>query len=300
MKSQLTLLILLSLFCAKKEINPEQEILETILNSKKEIEAYKVENQVLCESSKCLFVAFWDFDGTILKGDCSEGLEENGKQVYEGLIELGVTKGYAKDYKGEEGLSGLRKEFARLEKTDIGQAYLFAPKIFAGNDVKTLQSFASGHFKEVLQKYYFPSSVQILNKLKEAGVKSYIISASADFFVKGSVGTIPVDLDSMNGIEMKIENGKTTSTEIPPITFAEGKRKKIELIVGKILQEKKADYVFILAGFGNSFRTDGPFLEYIAEQKLQAGKPISVMINGGNPPDEYKGKFKEVSFDLKK
>ena len=89
MKSQLTLLILLSLFCAKKEINPEQEILETILNSKKEIEAYKVENQVLCESSKCLFVAFWDFDGTILKGDCSEGLEENGKQVYEGLIELG-------------------------------------------------------------------------------------------------------------------------------------------------------------------------------------------------------------------
>ena len=163
-----------------------------------------------------------------------------------------------------------------------------------------LQAFAREHFKNVLQKYYFPSSIQILSKLKEAGIKSYIISASADFFVKGSVGTVPVDLDAMFGIEMKIENGITTSTEIPPVTFAEGKRTKIELIVKKILMEKKADYVFVLAGFGNSFRTDGAFLKYISEQKLQAGKPISVMINGGKSPEIYKGKFKEVIFDLEK
>jgi hypothetical protein len=182
----------------------------------------------------------------------------------------------------------------------MGQAYIFAPKIFAGNEVSVLQSFAHAYFKDVLQKYYFPSSIQILNKLKEAGVKSYIISASADFFVKGSQDTIPVEVDSIFGIEMKIENGKTTSTEVPPITFAEGKRKKIEMIVQNILKEKKADHVFILAGFGNSFRTDGPFLEYIAMQKLIAGKSISIMINGGNPPDIYKSKFKEVKFDLKK
>ena len=59
-------------------------------------------------------------------------------------------------------------------------------------------------------------------------------------------------------------------------------------------------HVFILAGFGNSFGTDGPFLKYISEQKFQVGKPISVMINGGNSPIKYEGKFKEVTFDLKK
>ena len=294
------MLILLSLFCSPKETDLEKEIIETILNSKKEIEKIKEGDKSLCERGKCLFIAFWDFDGTILKGDCSEGLTENGKQVYKGLIELGVEKGYAKNYKGEEGLKKLEHEFSVLEKKDIGQAYLFAPKVFAGNEEMALQAFAREHFKNVLQKYYFPSSIQILSKLKEAGIKSYIISASADFFVKGSVGTVPVDLDAMFGIEMKIENGITTSTEIPPVTFAEGKRTKIELIVKKILMEKKADYVFVLAGFGNSFRTDGAFLKYISEQKLQAGKPISVMINGGKSPEIYKGKFKEVIFDLEK
>ncbi len=298
MKSIVIILILLIGSCAKKETNPEKEIITTILNSKQEIENYKSGNETLCANSKCLFLAFWDFDGTILKGDCSEGLEENGKEIYKGLIELGVEKGFAKDYKGKDGLTALKKEFAILEKKDIGEAYLFAPKIFAGNEEMAMQSFAKEHFKTVLQKYYFPSSVQILDKLKEAGVKSYIISASADFFVKGSIGTTPVEPDSIFGIKMKIENGKITSQEIPPITYAEGKRKRIELVVENLLKEKKADHVFVLAGFGNSFKTDGAFLTYIAEQKLQAGKPVSVMINGGNPPDIYKGKFKEVSFDL--
>jgi phosphoserine phosphatase len=300
MKSICILLILLLFSCVEKQSKLENEIVTAILNSKQEIENYKVGNETLCANSKCLFLAFWDFDGTILKGDCSEGLEENGKQIYKGLIELGVEKGYAKNYKGEERLSSLRKEFSILERTDIGEAYLFAPKIFAGNEEQAMQSFAKEHFKNVLQKYYFPSSVQILDKLKEAGVKSYIISASADFFVKGSIGTTPVEPDSIFGIKMKIENGKITSKEIPPITYAEGKRKRIELVVESLLLEKKADHVFVLAGFGNSFRTDGAFLEFIAAQKFQAGKPVSVMINGGNPPEMYKGKFKEVSFDLKK
>lgn len=298
MKFLLSMLILLSLSCSPKEINLEKEIIETILNSKKEIEKIKDGDKSLCESGKCLFITFWDFDGTILKGDCSEGLTENGKQVYKGLIELGVENGYSKNYKGEEGLKKLEYEFSVLEKKDIEQAYLFATKVFAGSEEMALLTFSQEHFKNVLQNYYFPSSIQILNKLKEAGVKSYIISASADFFVKGSAGTVPVDFDAMYGIQMKVENGKTTSTVIPPVTFAEGKRKKIELIVEKILQEKKADYVFVLAGFGNSFRTDGAFLNYISEQKLQAGKPISVMINGGKSPEIYKGKFKEVNFDL--
>lgn len=300
MKLLKLIFLLFFITCGRSFDKQEKEILTTILNTKQEIESLKADNKALCADKKCLFLAFWDFDGTILKGDCSEGLKEKDKEVFKGLVELGILKGYAKDYKGEEGVNAFWKKYQELEAIDKKVAYVFLPKIFEGNDESVMQNLAKEHFKETLQKYYFPSSIRILEKLKEVGVQSYIISASATFFVKGSVGTTPVSPDSIYGIEMKIENGKILPTEIPPVTYAEGKREKIQQIVENILKEKKADKVFVLAGFGNSYHTDSAFLKYIAEQKLEAGKPISVMVNGGESPAEFKGLFKEVSFDVRK
>ena len=300
MKLLKLIFLLFFITCGRSFDKQEKEILTTILNTKQEIESLKADNKALCADKKCLFLAFWDFDGTILKGDCSEGLKEKDKEVFKGLVELGILKGYAKDYKGEEGVNAFWKKYQELEAIDKKVAYVFLPKIFEGNDESARQNLAKEHFKETLQKYYFPSSIRILEKLKEVGVQSYIISASATFFVKGSVGTTPVSPDSIYGIEMKIENGKILPTEIPPVTYAEGKREKIQQIVENILKEKKADKVFVLAGFGNSYHTDSAFLKYIAEQKLEAGKPISVMVNGGESPAEFKGLFKEVSFDVKR
>ena len=39
-------------------------------------------------------MAFWDFDGTIIKGDISEGLDEDGVQRFKGLI----REGYLADF----------------------------------------------------------------------------------------------------------------------------------------------------------------------------------------------------------
>lgn len=278
----------------------ERDIINNILNAKKEIESIKNGNKSICADNKCLFLAFWDFDGTILKGDCSEGLHEKDKEVYKGLIEIGILSGYAKDYKGEDGLKVFQAKYEELYEMDQREAYLFSARIFEGNDVNDIENFAQKHFKEVLQKYYFSSSIRIMEKLKENGIQSNIISASADFFVKESSGTIPISPDSIYGIKMKMENGKITSVEVPPVPYGEGKKEKIIQVVDSILNTKKADRVFILAGFGNSFRTDGSFLKFIAEQRLDAGKPISVMINGGTAPVQYKGMFKEVTFDLKR
>ena len=261
MKLLKLIFLLFFITCGRSFDKQEKEILTTILNTKQEIESLKANNKALCADKKCLFLAFWDFDGTILKGDCSEGLKEKDKEVFKGLVELGILKGYAKDYKGEEGVNAFWKKYQELEAIDKKVAYVFLPKIFEGNDESVMQSLAKEHFKETLQKYYFPSSIRILEKLKEVGVQSYIISASATFFVKGSVGTTPVSPDSIYGIEMKIENGKILPTEIPPVTYAEGKREKIQQIVNNILKEKKADKVFVLAGFGNSYHTDSAFLK---------------------------------------
>ena len=53
-----------------------------------------------------------------------------------------------------------------------------------------------------------------------------------------------------------------------------------------------------VAGFGNSYSTDGAFLRYIATQRLPGGaRPVSMMINGGAEPARYRGLFRCVAQD---
>ncbi len=274
----------------------ECEIIESILTLKKEIEKHLRDNNKLSADKTTLFLAFWDFDGTILKGDCSEGLNESGG--FKGLMELGILNGYSSEFKGEEGVKAFWKEYREKESIDKKEAYIFLPRLFAGNKEEKIFQLAKKHFHTVMHRFYFPSSIHILQNLKANGIDSYILSASAHFFIKGSAGTIPIEANNMYGIEMKIQDGIITQEEIEPVTYADGKTEKLKLIVNSLLADKKADQVFILAGFGNSFHTDGPFLEYIAEQRLLAGKPTTVMINGGNAPEEYKGLFREVGFSI--
>jgi phosphoserine phosphatase len=272
------------------------EIVSSILNSKLAIERYLADNKNLSKDTEPIFLAFWDFDGTILKGDCSEGLNEtNG---FKGLMELGVLKGYSTEFKGEEGVNAFWKKYREMESVNKKEAYVYLPRLFSGNKEETIVNLAKEHFNSVIRNFYFPSSIQILEQLKANGIDSYILSASAHFFIKGIVGTLPIDANHMFGIEMKILDGIITTEEIEPVTYAEGKTERLKLIVNSLLKEKKTEQVFILAGFGNSFHTDGPFLQYIAEQRLLSGQPTIVMINGGYAPEEYEGLFREVGFDL--
>ena len=63
MKSLIILFMFLLMSCAAKKENQEEEILKAILNTKKEIENYKIGNKTLCEDNNCIFLSFWDFDG---------------------------------------------------------------------------------------------------------------------------------------------------------------------------------------------------------------------------------------------
>ena len=81
-----------------------KEILSEIVALKQKI----VNSQIDAHLEKCCFLAFWDFDGTVMKGDCSEGLRENGEEVFKGLVELGILKGYAREFRLREEFSGLK------------------------------------------------------------------------------------------------------------------------------------------------------------------------------------------------
>jgi len=238
------------------------------------------------------FVTFWDFDGTILDGDCSEGLVRDGKTVYKGLAQLAIEAGMSSVYAPGE----FDKFWADYQYMDerVGHwlSYPFLVQMLRGAKTADVQALAEKHFNSVLRNHLFASSMAIIKQLQKAGVEVQVVSASAEIFVRGSSKSVGIPKLQMHGIRVVARNGVLTEELNYPVTFAGGKTERIQ----EVLQAKrfKSKPTYVLAGFGNSFNTDGPFLKWIASQRLPAGKPLAVMINGGNEPEAYKGLFRLV------
>lgn len=88
------------------------------------------------------------------------------------------------------------------------------------------------------------------------------------------------------------EGGRLTTRILYPIPHGEGKVEAVR----ELVQARPRGVA--VAGFGNSYSTDGAFLRYIATQRLPGGaRPVSMMINGGAEPARYRGLFRCVAQD---
>lgn len=289
------ILFVFSVSCKKHETHVTP-IVEQILETKQAIEHY-IQQHPNSTHTRPIFITFWDFDGTILKGDCSEGLEEHGKPIYKGLVQVCIEKGYSAYYKNNE-FKKFQDTYIHLDNTKGHRvSYAYLPTIFAGAHRDEILNIATMYFTQTLARYYFTSSIAILQKLKENNILIYVISASPEFFVKGASATIGIPQSHMYGIEVVTKNGVLTSIVTKPIPYAEGKTHTLKLIIEKLQNKYNTHHVYALAAFGNSYSTDGHFLHYIASQTLPAGKPVSVMINGGHPPIQYANLFTCVHQD---
>lgn len=244
---------------------------------------------------ECIFLTFWDFDGTILMGDCSEGMKTEGRTVYKGLLQLAIEAGYSKIYQPENGFDRFWKDYRHLE-SNIGEwlAYPFLPQMLRGAKAGDVSLLANRHFKDILKQYYFKSSIEVLESLEQAGIENHIISACSDIFVNEAASTLKLPQERFNGIQVQIEGGRLTEKLVYPVTWAEGKAEKLQMIVSRIQDRNPNKRVIALAAFGNSYSSDGPFMKYVATQTLPAGKPLAVMINGGKAPDIYHDMFIQV------
>lgn len=242
-----------------------------------------------------IFLAFWDFDGTILKGDCTEGLRNGETLIYPGLAQIAIESGYSLIYPAQGGAEVFRRDYEHMEKS-IGRwlAYPFVPQMLRGAKADDIRTLSRNHFRTVLSRYYFASSLRILSTLEKHLIENHILSASADVFLNGAAETLALPAERFHGIEVAIENGKLTEKLVAPVTLAEGKTEKLRLIVEEAKRHHPGRHVFVLAGFGDSNTTDGPFLQYIAAQNLPAGKPVTVMINTAETPPTYRGLFQPV------
>lgn len=242
-------------------------------------------------SPRALFLAFWDFDGTILKGDCSEGLRAGDQTVYKGLAQVAIEHGLSELYP-PTAYERFWTDYTNLD-TRVGHwlAYPFIPQILRGAKAEDVLSLSQNYFAGTLSNYLMASSVRIIRALEQGGVESHILSASADLFVKGAAASLRLPASHIHGIEVRAREGRLTEELVYPVTWNVGKLDKLRQLVAQLAAEVPGRRVFVLAGFGDSYNTDGPFLRFIATQALPAGKGLAVFYDSGPVPADYNGLF---------
>jgi phosphoserine phosphatase len=240
-----------------------------------------------------LFVTFWDFDGTILLGDCSLGHRENGAQLYRGLAEEAITRGFSARYGKDEYRAFAKKYLGMDSRGSHGEAAVYIARVFSGAKAAELLDLSREHFS-IMSRFYFSSSMRIIRKLRAEGIGIYVLSASPEFFVDGAAATTGIPEEMIFGIRTAGKDGRVTEKVLEPVTYGAGKTKMLLEILARLRKENPGREVYVLAGFGNSYHTDGEFLKWIARQRLPAARPVAVMINGGKVPARFANTFTTV------
>ena len=235
-------------------------------------------------------MAFWDFDGTIIKGDVSDGLVENGEQRFAGLAERTIREGLCTVYAGEEGVKRFRADYTRFVEIGRWFGWPFLAQMLNGVESDRIDRFCAGEYDRTYRHWYFAASVRMLAALEKAGVENYIVSASPEIFVRNAAESLNLPRSRFRGIRVEESGGRLTERVIHPIPCGEGKVENVrDLVLAR-------PHGVAVAGFGNSYSTDGAFLRYIATQPSLPGgaKGISVMINGGKVKSGYTEHFRCV------
>ena len=238
-----------------------------------------------------VLMAFWDFDGTIIKGDISEGLDfATGSTVklYKGLIERTIEEGLNTVYPAKGGWEQYwERDYRRLNEMGRWIAWPFNAQMYYGQSAAALDAFCSAECDKVYRKWYFSSSMKMWRALEKAGVENYVVSASPEIFVRNAARSLGVPSWRCRGIRVMIDGDRMTTKVIHPIPNGEGKVENVRELVGA-----RPNGVAI-AAFGNSYSTDGAFLRYVATQPSLPGgaKGTAVMINGGKAVAGYTEHF---------
>ena len=233
-------------------------------------------------------MAFWDFDGTIVKGDVSEGLEESGRQLYKGLVQRTIEEGLSPVYAKETGWRQYAQaDYPRLRQLGYWLAWPFNAQIYEGVSAAKLDDFCRREFAAVYSKWYFKFSVKVFKGLAAAGVENYVISGSPEVYVRNAAESLGIPREHIRGIRVTEPGGRLSTQLVYPMPFAEGKVENLREFVAA------RPHGVAVAAFGNSYDNDAPFMRYVAAQPALPGgaKCTAVMINGTKPRPGYEEFF---------
>ena len=232
-------------------------------------------------------MAFWDFDGTIIKGDIGIGLTDGGRVCYRSIIGSALEEGYSSIYRGAEAERRWRDDLARFNEIGPWLTQAFDVQMFAGARTADLTACAARKIREGrLDRWYFASSMAIWRALEKAGVLNFVVSANVEPLLRGAAESLGVEPERINACRAEVVAGRVTTKVVYPLLFGPGKTEAVRAIV------QSRPHGVAVAGFGDSYRTDGDFLRYIGTQSLPGGaRPLAVMINGGETVSGYSEHF---------
>ena len=225
-------------------------------------------------------MAFWDFDGTIIRGDSGMGYSEGGVVRYRGLIEEVIDAGFLPMYRGEGGYRKWKQDYTRMSEIGPWLAQGYDAQMFAGVSAAEVDAFcAEKIIRNGLHGWYFASSLAIWQALAEAGVENYVVSANIEALVRNAAATLGVPPGRIRGARTELDGGRWTTRLLQPVPYGEGKTDIVRNLVNG------RPHGVAIAAFGNSYSTDGPFLRYVATQPSLPGGAVgtAMMINGGDP-----------------
>ena len=176
-------------------------------------------------------MAFWDFDGTIIRGDCTEGLVENDRVVYRGLAAETILAGLSPVYSGDAGLRQFEADYPRLCAIGRWLGYPFVAQIYDGVEAERIDAFCTRKFTEVYAAWYFSASMEMLGELERAGVENYVVSASPEVYVRNAADTLGLPRERIVAIRVEIDGGRMTTRVVHPVPYGEGKVENVRELV---------------------------------------------------------------------
>lgn len=236
--------------------------------------------------TKSEFLFFSDYDGTIIRGDVTEGITPLvvGQEVvfpgFVGLAEVAIKNGLSNIYRGEEQFKSYKQRYEGLLKGGRAQrkdSIMLLGRIFSylDNDRhQKLLELSQQYFEQSLQKQLFLSSLKIIDALQAEGIQIFVISASPDIFVKASAPFIHVPRENLSGIDL-------AEYDYPPFLFnyIEGKIQRMNHILQKRRAEGKNPIV--VGAMGDSWISDLPMIR----SAIDRGHGVGIMINSKRPPE---------------
>jgi len=229
-------------------------------------------------------MAFWDFDGTIIRGDLGYGLTENGVVRYHGLLEEIIRAGWIPIYRQPDGYERWFKDYTRMGEVGHWLSQSYDAQMFTGVSVRELDAFCERTIREKkLDRWYFASSMAIWKALAAAGVENCVVSASIEPMMRNVASTLGIPKERVRATRVEEECGRWTTKLLQPVPYGEGKVDAVRMFL-----KARAKGVAV-AAFGNSYATDAAFLRYVATQPALPGgaKGTALMINGGKAVSGY-------------
>ena len=164
-------------------------------------------------------VAVFDADRTLWKDDVGEAFLK-WLIKHEKLVNL------------PEGLDPYA-HYEALCAQDKMVGYPYAAQLMAGLSEAEVRRLSATFFAEHFRQNVYPAQQVLIQKLQEAGVDVWIVSASNQWLIEAAANYLGVPASRVVGIRLEVKDARLTEQIIQPITFRAGKVAAIKKYIGQ-------------------------------------------------------------------